>query len=189
MPNLQFLRPCDAEEVMGSWMVALKSRHTPSMISLGRDPVGDVPNTNRTLVAKGAYVVLEQPSAQLTLASCGTNLHYTVAAAKQLNSQGILTRVVSAPCFDLFDKQDASYRTSVFPLDGQPVISVEEYVATTWARYTTASIGMRGYGYSASNASNYERFGLNDAGIVRRVKAYLEDLAGQNARNAGWRQV
>lgn len=189
MPNLQYIRPCDAEEVIGAWMVAFQSRQTPSIVSLGRDPVGKVPNTDRLKVARGAYVVVERPQANLTLASCGTNLHYAVQAAQELTDQGIATRVISAPCFDLFDKQDAQYRKEIFPLDGTPIVSVEEYVATTWARYTTASIGMTGFGYSASNPSNYARFGLDSAGIVRRVKSYLESIQDSNARMSGWRQI
>jgi len=185
MPNLQYIRPCDAEEVVGAWMIALNSRHTPSIISLGRDPVGNVPNTDRYKVAKGAYIVIERSKAQITLVSCGTNLHYVVQAAQTLSDEGIATRVVSAPCFDLFDQQDEDYRTSVFPRDETAIVSVEEYVATTWARYTTASIGMTSFGYSASNPSNYERFGLDSRGIVRRTKAYLNSLGGQVPRMAG----
>ena len=189
MPNLTYMRPCDAEETIGAWMLALSKSTGPSMLSLGRDPVGPVPNTDRYKVAKGAYVVKEADKAQLILASCGTNLHYAVAAAESLSALGIPTRVVSAPSFEHFDRQDWAYRKSVFPLDGTPIVSVEEYVATTWARYVTASIGMISFGYSASNASNYDRFQLDTKGIEARVKNYLKDLAGSNARMAGWRAI
>lgn len=189
MPNLQYIRPCDAEEVVGAWLVALESRHAPSIISLGRDPVGEVPKTDRYKIANGAYVVVEQLQARLALVSCGTNLHYTVRAARTLSDEGISTRVVSAPYFDLFDKQDDQYRNQIFPLDRTPVVSVEEYVATMWARYTTASIGTTGFGYSASSPSNYDRFGLDDSGIVRRIKACLRSLGGKDARSAGWKQL
>ena len=189
MPNLQYMRPCDAEELIGAWQIALSSRHSPSMLSLGRDPVGHVPNTSRDKVKLGAYVVVEHSDADITLASCGTNLHYVVAAADRLESRGIKARIVSAPSLDLFQKQDEEYRNAVFPLDGKPVISVEEYVATTWARYVTASIGMTGFGYSASNESNYERFGLDAKGIEGKVVSYLDKLIGKNARIAGWHQL
>lgn len=162
MPNLQYIRPCDAEELIGAWKVAFESRHTPSILSLGRDPEGPVPHTSRLKVSKGAYVLQDPGNAHLTLVSCGTNLHYVVAAAVTLEADGIASRIISAPCFDLFDKQDQDYRDEVFPRDGKPIISVEEYVATAWAKYATASIGMTGYGYSASNRSNYDRFKLDD---------------------------
>lgn len=191
MPNLQYIRPCDAEEVIGAWKIALGSRHTPSMLSLGRDPVGFVPNTSRDKVAKGAYVLREplnsEAAAQLTLVSCGTNLHYAVEAASVLEKDhGVPTRIVSAPCLALFDQQDENYRRSVFPCDETPIVSVEEYVAQAWAKYTTASCGMTTFGYSASNPSNYERFGLDTKGIVSRVSKYLKRVDGGNARMLGW---
>ncbi|KAG0647020.1 Dihydroxyacetone synthase [Hyphodiscus hymeniophilus] len=189
MPNLTYMRPCDAEEVIGAWLLAVSKTTGPSLLSLGRDPVGPVPNTDRYKVAKGAYVVKEADSAQLTLASCGTCLHYAVAAAESLSVSGIPTRVISAPSFEHFDAQDKAYRDSVFPLDGIPIVSVEEYVATTWARYVTASVGMTGFGYSASNPSNYDRFRLDAKGIEARVRDYLKDLAGGDARKAGWRAI
>ena len=64
----------------------------------------------------------------------------------------------------------------MFPRNGKPIISVEEYVATAWAKYTSASVGMVGYGYSASNANNYERFQLDEKGIAKRVKSYVSRL-------------
>ncbi|KAI9045937.1 uncharacterized protein KD926_005881 [Aspergillus affinis] len=131
------------------------------MLSLGRDPIGPVPATDRFEVAKGAYVIVDAENAQLT-----TQL--------QLPSHSLARGLAPG---------------SVFPLDGTPVVSVEEYIATTWARYTTASIGMTGYGYSASNPSSYDRFQLDAKGIEKRVRKYLEDLNGGNARMAGWRQL
>lgn len=147
MPNLAHIRPCDAEELIGAWSYALGARHNPSMISVARDPVGDVPNTSRNGVERGAYVIKEDPEATLSLVSCGSNLHYAIAASRSLEKQGIKCRLISAPALSLFDKQDAEYRRSIFPLDGKPIISVEEYVATVWARYVTASIGMTTYGH------------------------------------------
>lgn len=189
MPNLQYIRPCDAEELVGAWKIAIQSRNTPSMLSIARDPVGPVPNTDRHKVSRGAYTVSDPENAQLTFVSCGTNLHYAVAAAKALAADGCAVRVVSAPSLGLFDKQNQGYKDEVFPRDGRPIISVEEYVPQAWAKYTTASIGMEGYGYSASNPSNYARFGLDQDGIVRRTRAYLEWLGEANARAMGWRQI
>lgn len=189
MPNLRYIRPCDAEELIGAWILALEANKNPSMLSIARDPVGAVPNTDRTKVSRGAYVVHEPSNYALTLASAGSNLHYAVAAGEALTEQGIPTRIVSAPSLDLFELQDDKYKESVFPRDGKPIISAEEYVATVWARYVTASIGMTTYGYSASNPSNYDRFGLDAKGIERKVKGYLEWLNGRSARESGWRQL
>ncbi|KAK5693812.1 hypothetical protein LTR17_025015 [Elasticomyces elasticus] len=189
MPNLTFFRPCDAEELVAGWTYALKSETRPTIISVGRDPPGPVPNTNRERALKGAYVIQDVAKARVTLASCGTCLHHAVAAAKRLNATGIAVRVVSCPSLDLFEEQAEEYKRTVFPLDGQAIISVEEYVATAWARYVTASIGMTTYGYSASGPSNYRRFELDADGIERKVRAYLDDLDDGNARAAGWKQL
>jgi dihydroxyacetone synthase len=159
------------------------------MLSIAWDPTGPVPNTDRAKVQRGAYVIQDSPEYQLTLVSRGSNLHYAVAAGKSLAIQGIATRIVSTPSLDLFKVQDDEYKNTVFPKDGRPVVSVEEYVATTWARYVTASIGMTIYGYSASNHSNYDRFGLDSKGIEIKVKQYLALLKGQSAREYGWRQL
>ncbi|THY19000.1 hypothetical protein D6D00_07860 [Aureobasidium pullulans] len=189
MPNLTYFRPCDAEEVVAAWQYALTTRTRPTMISLGRDPVSPIPNTDRKLALKGAYVIHETESAQLTLASCGTALQHAVTAAELLRADGIRVRVVSAPSLDIFEEQSESYKSTVFPVDGHPIVSVEEFVATTWARYVTASVSMTSYGYSASGPSNYDRFGLDGKGIHARVQMYLRDLDGRSARQNGWRQL
>lgn len=189
MPNLTFFRPCDAEETVAAWELGLRSTTRPTMVSLGRDPVGDVPNTHRKRALHGAYVIQEDADADLTLTSCGTCLHRVVAAGKLLERAGKKVRLVSFPSMDLFDQQDETYKQSVFQLDGKPIVSVEEYVATSWARYTTASIGMKGWGYSASSESNYQRFGIDAESIVGKVEEYLTWLDGKNARAVGWRQL
>lgn len=189
MPNLTYFRPCDAEETVGAWMYALGARTRPTMVSLGRDPNGHVPNTNRNKSLKGAYVVKENECAKVTLVSCGTALHRVYAAAEALEKAGTSVRVVSCPSFDLFDEQDETYRDSVFPKNGTPIVSVEEYVATVWARYVTASISMTTFGYSASGPGNYIRFGMDAESIESKVSTYLKYLNGRNARDLGWKQL
>lgn len=189
MPNLTFFRPCDAEEVVASWRYALHARTRPTMISLARDPVSLVPGTNRNLALNGAYVIQEDEQAQVTFASCGTALHHAVAAANLLSKVNVRVRIVSAPSLDLFEEQPESYKQTIFPRDGRPVVSIEEYVATTWARYVTASVSMTSYGYSASGASNYSRFGLDALGIKRKVLGYLELLNRDHDMKAVWQQL
>lgn len=190
MPNLTYFRPFDAEEVVAAWQYALSTRTRPTMISLGRDPVGLVTGTDRKLAQRGAYVIREDEAAQLTLASCGTALHHAVAAAELLKTRNnIRVRLVSAPSLDLFEEQPEAYKRAVIPADSRPVVSIEEYVATVWARYVTASVSMTSYGYSASGASNYNRFGLDAEGITAKVLGYLELLAGGSAREQGRKQL
>ncbi|THX47735.1 hypothetical protein D6D08_10140, partial [Aureobasidium pullulans] len=150
MPNLQYIRPGDSEEVIGAWLAALTAENKPSMLSLARDPaLSLVPNTNRQHVLKGGYVILENEGADVTLISCGSELQFAVEASKQLNAADIPTRVVSMPCISLFEEQSQQYQDSV--LSGSThVISIESYIATTWARFCTASIAMDSFGYSVS---------------------------------------
>ncbi|KAF2169438.1 hypothetical protein M409DRAFT_36216 [Zasmidium cellare ATCC 36951] len=189
MPNIVYFRPCDGEEVLAAWKAGLLATKRPTMVSLGRDPMGIIPGTSRQYALKGAYVLRENSEADITLASCGTCMHHVVTAADRLEAAGIRTRLVSAPSFDLFEEQSEEYKKSVFPTDGRPIVSVEEYVATTWARYVTGSIGMTTYGYSASGASNCTRFGLDAPAIEQKVQRYLKEMKGGSARQAGWKRL
>lgn len=189
MPNLIYIRPCDGEELLGAWITVLKARNTPSILSVAREHYSPVPNTDRNKVKLGAYIIQQRENHSLTLASCGSNLCHVIEAAKVLEQDGLRVNIISAPSLDLFDVQDEDYRNSIFPLDGTPIISVEEYVPTTWARYTTASMGMYGFGHSASQEANYKRFQLDCDGIVARVRGYLKKLNGENARTAGWHRI
>jgi len=159
------------------------------MLSLARDPVQAVPGTNRSKVSMGAYVVRETKDHQVTLASCGSSLHYALGAANELIALGVPTRVVNAPSLDFFELQETDHKKQIFPLDGKPIGSVEEHVATVWARYVTASIGMTTFGHSASNEGNYDRFGLDSRGISGKIQTCLKDLDGSDAQKDCWRQL
>lgn len=189
MPNLIYIRPCDGEELLGAWIALLNARKTPSILSVAREHYSHVPNTDRNKVKLGAYVIQKRENHSLTLASCGSNLGHVVAAAEVLEQDGQRVNIISAPSLDLFELQEEEYRKFIFPLDGTPVISVEEYVPTTWARYATASVGMYSFGHSGSQEANYKRFRLDCDGIVARVKEYLKLLNGQDARTAGWHKI
>ncbi|OAL32371.1 hypothetical protein AYO22_00393 [Fonsecaea multimorphosa] len=185
MPNLLYLRPADAEEVIGAWLVALSVKNRSVMLSLARDPApAVVPSTSRFKVAQGGYVVVEKARALVTLVSCGSDLPHAVAAAAKLSASNIPTRVVSMSSIDLFEQQDESYKVSVLSAC-RHIISVEAYVSTTWARYCTASVAMSSFGYSGSGPANMARFGLDMDGIVRKVKAHVE--SDPDLLKARWR--
>jgi dihydroxyacetone synthase len=184
MPNMLYIRPSDGEEVIGAWLAALgKPADGHSVImSLARDPaITIVPNTDRQKVLKGGYVIVEKENALVTLISCGSELQFAVEAASQLSSDGTLTRVVSMPCIRLFEAQSEEYQDSVLSTSLH-VISVEAYVSMIWARFCTASIAMDSFGYSGAGRENFARFGLDDAGIVRKVKAHVEKGGKSNLR-------
>lgn len=174
------------EELIGAYKYALGKRDSPSLISIARDPVGPVPSTSRVNAAKGAYVICERLGANVTLVSCGSQLHHVVAAGEILKKRGITSRIVSAPSLDIFGEQSSEYQKSVFPISHAPIVSAEEYVPLAWSRYATASIGMQSFGYSASKESNYDRFGLDAVSIADKVALYLKELDGRDARKQPW---
>ncbi|PON22146.1 hypothetical protein TGAM01_v209020 [Trichoderma gamsii] len=176
MPNLLYMRPSDAEEVVGAWMVALEAIKMQSIISLARDPaLFKIPNTNRAKVSKGGYVIKEKEDALVTLVSCGSELQFATAAADELDGLGIPTRVVSMPCIRLFEQQASDYQDEV--LSGSlHIISVEAYVSTIWARYCTGSIALDSFGYSGAGLDNFKRFGIDNQSIVRKVQAHIDAL-------------
>lgn len=189
MPHLAYIRPSDAEEVVGAWMTALgpATKDMSAIISLARDPATiKIPNTDRTKVVRGGYVVVEQADANVTLVSCGSELSFAVAAAKQLTEQHrIPTRVVSMPCISLFEAQPETYQNEVLGT-AEHVISVEAYVSSMWARLCTASVAMDDFGYSGAGMENFRRFGINDAGVVKKVKKMLEESKVGKGRSR-WR--
>lgn len=174
MPNMLYIRPSDAEEVVGAWLVASTHDRESTIISLARDKaVTEIPNTSRDKVALGGYVVVETANALVTLVSCGSELEFAVAAAGQLSSDhAIPTRVVSMPCVRLFEAQSEAYQDSVLS-NSIHMISVEAYVSTLWARYCTASIAMSSFGFSGAGRENFRRFGLDNDGIVKKVISHV----------------
>ncbi|KAK9343376.1 Transketolase, thiamine diphosphate binding domain-containing protein [Lipomyces starkeyi] len=174
MPNFQFIRPSDAEEILGAWSIALREPKKSSLISVARDAQVHRPcNTCRKKAAKGGYVIKENDNAAVTLISCGSELGYAFKAATILDSEGIPTRVVSMPCISVFELQSVEYQVEVLGT-AKRIISVEPYVPTVWSRFCTASIGMKSFGYSASGPSNFDRFGIDEKGIVRKVTTYVQ---------------
>lgn len=189
MPHLAYIRPSDAEEVIGAWSTALgpATKEMPVIISLARDPaITAIPNTDRAKVARGGYVVVEQSDAIVTLISCGSELQFAIAAAKQLTEQhNIVTRVASMPCISLFETQSETYQNEVLGVT-EHVVSIEAYVSSMWARFCTASVAMDDFGYSGAGIENFRRFGIDDVGIVKKVKELLQISTSGKGR-ARWR--
>jgi dihydroxyacetone synthase len=158
------------------------------IISLARDPATTkIPNTDRANVVKGGYVVIEQPNALVTLVSCGSELNFAVAAAQQLTHlHAIPTRVVSMPCISLFEAQPTAYQDQVLG-DTEHVVSVEAYVSSMWARFCTASVAMDDFGYSGAGRENFRRFGIDDEGIVRKVKTMVQTGRPRKGGRVRWR--
>ncbi len=169
MPNLLVLRPADALETAECWEIALASRDRPSVLALSRQtlaPVGTDAETNRS--ARGGYVLAEAAGARVTLIATGSEVTIALAAQADLAGRGVPARVVSLPCWELFDEQDAEYRQAVLG-PGTVRVAIEAGCAMGWDRYVGpdgAFVGMTGFGASAPAVDLYEHFGITAAAVV-----------------------
>ncbi|TWU71946.1 hypothetical protein ED733_000194 [Metarhizium rileyi] len=188
MPNLLHIRPCDAEEAIGAWIMAVDYKG-PTILGLNRGPVPLQGGTDRTKMQKGGYVIEENESAMVTLVSTGSEVYQTVDAAKILRERAISTRIVSMPCMRRFEEQGKEYISSVLPRDGRPVISVEAMSTHGWARWATASIGLDSFGTTVHADAVAEHFQLNAKHIARRVTEYLREIGDANAVLLPWRAI
>ncbi len=178
IPNLQVFRPCDATETLECWALALGSRTAPSVLALTRQGVPPVRTdfSEENPCAKGAYILADADGKrQATIIATGSEVEIALAARDRLQQDGVGTAVVSAPCLELFDQQDAAYRTSVLA-PGSAVVAVEAATSMGWDRYLAgrgAFIGMSGFGASAPAGQLYEHFGITPTAVVDAIKAQL----------------
>ncbi|MBC1183561.1 transketolase [Brevundimonas sp. WCHBH090558] len=178
IPNLMVFRPADTIEAMECWQVALQTKTAPSALALSRQktPAVRTVATTENLSAKGAYEIkAANGEAQATLFGAGTELALALKAAETLEAEGVATRVVSAPSFELFEQQDAAYQASVIGR-GTVRVAVEAAIKQGWERFIGedgAFIGMTGFGASAPAEVLYEKFGITSDAIVAAVKARL----------------
>jgi transketolase len=179
MPNLLVFRPADAVETLECWKAALIEKTQPSVLALSRQKTAAVRTepADENLCARGAYELkgAEAGSAKVTLFASGTEVPIALAARDRLEAEGIGTRVVSTPCWELFDKQSAAYRAKT--LGKTPVrVAVEAAVRFGWERFIGedgAFVGMSGFGASAPFEKLYEGFGITADAVVEAAKARL----------------
>lgn len=178
IPNLLVFRPADTIEAMECWQIALQTKTAPSALALSRQKTPAVRTVAATenLSAKGAYEIkAANGEAKATLFGTGTELALALKAAETLEAEGVATRVVSVPSFELFEQQDAVYQASVIGR-GTVRVAVEAAIKQGWERFIGedgAFIGMTGFGASAPAEVLYEKFGITSDAIVAAVKARL----------------
>ena len=124
MPNLDFWRPADGNETSAAYYSALTRTQTPSILSLSRQNLPNLEGSTMERALKGGYVVHEVQGEDLTIVSSGSEVSIALEAAAALGAAGVKTRVVSLPCWSIFDMQPAEYRLSVLR-SGAPILSVE----------------------------------------------------------------
>ncbi len=176
MPNVLVLRPADAIETAECWELALRNVSGPSLLVLSRQAVPTLlDSANGNHCARGAYVLAEADGPRAaTLIATGTEVAIAMAARAALVKEGIAVAVVSAPSFELFAQQDASYQSEV--LGGAPRIGIEAASGFGWERWLGSGgifIGMGGFGASAPAEALYEHFGITEAAVVAAVRRFL----------------
>jgi transketolase len=178
IPFLWFMRPADATETVGAWKAALEREDGPVALALTRQKVPTLEGTSHDGVARGAYVVWESDDANglpdLILIATGSEVHVAVDAAKQLGEQGTHARVVSMPCWELFEAQPSEYRDDVLLPDVKARLSVEAGVALGWKQWVGDegdSISIEHFGASAPGNTVLEKFGYTVDNVVARALA------------------
>ncbi|KAL4994269.1 Transketolase, thiamine diphosphate binding domain-containing protein [Aspergillus recurvatus] len=179
MPNIIFIRPCDAEETVGAYIAAIEHDTTPSVLALSRQNLTQFPaHSSREGVQKGAYVFAEEENFDVTLLSVGSEMAYTMAAREILAvDHGIKARVVSFPCARLFELQSREYKHSVLkPRAGKPAVAIEAYPSVGWERYADAAIAQNQFGKSLPCKEVYEHFGFGGKSIADKVRGLVEEV-------------
>ncbi|RPA93081.1 transketolase [Choiromyces venosus 120613-1] len=171
LPNCMVWRPADGNEVSAAYYVALTSKQTPSILALSRQNLPQLENSTIERATKGGYVAVEAENADVTLISTGSEVGICIDAVKYLkDNHNLVARVVSLPCWEVFDAQDKEYRLSVIP-DGIPVLSVEVMSTLGWEKFSHEQFGLNRFGASGPYKQVYEKFEFTPAGISKRAVA------------------
>jgi transketolase len=186
-PGLVVLRPADANEVVEAYRYIMQLRHKPAMLALSRQPL---PTLDRSRyapasgVARGAYVLADPPDGkpEVILISSGSEVSLCVDAHEELLAEGIRSRVVSMPSWDIFEDQTQAYRDSVLPPDVTARVAVEQASTFGWERYVGQSgriIGMKTFGASAPLKELLRKYGFEP----ERVTEVVKELLGKQKKN------
>jgi len=180
-PGLVVLRPADANEVVEAYRYIMQLRHEPAVLALSRQPL---PTLDRSKyapaagLARGAYVLADPPAGkpEVILIASGSEVSLCVNAHEQLLAQGIRSRVVSMPSWDIFEHQPLAYQDSVLPPDVTARVAVEQASTFGWERYVGRSgrvIGMKTFGASAPLKELLRKYGFEPERVTEVVKELL----------------
>jgi transketolase len=181
MPGLTMFRPGDANEVVEAYRYVMQLRHRPALLALSRQPL---PTLDRSKyapasgVARGAYVLADAPDGKpdIILIATGSELSLAADAHERLRSEGIRSRVVSMPSWDVFEREPQTYRESVLPPDVTARVAIEQASTFGWERYVGSTgrvIGMHTFGASAPLKALQKEFGFTVDNVVTTAKALL----------------
>jgi len=181
IPGLVTLRPGDANEVVEAYRYLMQLRHEPAVMVLSRQPLPTIDRTKYASaagVAKGAYVLADAPGGKpaVILIATGSEVILALHAHEQLLSEGIRSRVVSMPSWDIFKSQPQEYRDSVLPVSVKARVAIEQASTFGWERYVGDAgrvIGMKTFGASAPLKELQKKFGFEPDRVVATAKELL----------------
>jgi transketolase len=187
MPGILVFRPCDANEVVETWRHVAALKREPAVIVLSRQAL---PTLDRATVApasglaRGAYVLVdaENGSPDVLLLATGSEVQLALAARDELARDGVGARVVSMPCWELFDRQDQAYRDEVLPPGVVARVAVEQASTFGWDRYVGshgAVVGMHTFGASAPLKSLLTKFGFTADSVAAAARTTLASIKGE----------
>jgi transketolase len=178
IPNMTVWRPGDGAETAMAWAWAAKNNEGPQVLVFTRQKLDPVPrgeSFDPHTIWRGAYPLDRYAEGEITLIATGSELPLAVKTADSLRSQGTSVRVVSAPCLDLFDRQDASYQNSVLP-DRSRVVAIEAGRSWGWYKYLNHDaliIGIDRFGASAPYEQIAEHLGFTPEKVAERIRAWM----------------
>lgn len=175
IPNLNVIRPCDTNEVKMAWIAALRYSG-PTALIFSRQNLPDLTQTKVSFangVGRGAYILKKETSKpDYTLIATGSEVHLAVDVSVELEKLGKSVRVISMPCWELFEQQPEEYRFSIFGGDIGKRVSIEAGIEQGWHKYIGMdgiAICMKGYGASAPAKALEKEFGFNVESILERI--------------------
>ena len=177
LPNFNTFRPADAKETIAAWYAALVSKTTPTAIVLTRQNLPQLEGSTKEAL-KGGYVIKEASKAvaDMILIASGSEVSLAIDAAKELENEGIATRVVSMPCTDVFENQSREYKEEVLPKAVRNRVAIEALSGFGWDKYTGLDgrvISMNSFGASAPQDQLFKKFGFTKENVVATAKEVL----------------
>ncbi len=179
IPNMSLWRPCDTQESMVAWKVAIERTDGPTCLLFSRQGVAQNSRTETQIeqISKGGYVLLDSDGEpDIIIIATGTEVELATGAAQRLTETGIKVRVVSMPSVDVFETQSQDYRNAVLPHQITKRVIVEAGVTALWAKYAGTQgvvMGVDQFGESAPGKALYEYFGLTVDGVERAARDLL----------------
>jgi transketolase len=176
IPNMSVWRPCDTTETLVAWQAGVEKKDGPTSLILSRQNLPFMARSEAQIadIAKGGYVLSDAAGAKVTLIATGSEVELAINAQKALAAEGIAARVVSMPCTNTFDKQDAGYKAAV--LGATKRVAIEAGVTDAWWKYVGldgAVIGLDRFGESAPAGLLFKEFGFTVENVVAKTKAVL----------------